>query len=318
MRAALLSQPGKFEIKEISPPSVQQHQIKIKVEGCGICSSSIPLWQGRDWFNYPQEPGSPGHEGWGIVESLGDNIENFKKGDKVAFLSYHAYADYEVVDQANVIKLPQSLNNLPFPGEPLGCAMNIFDRSDISEKDTVAIIGIGFLGALLCQLCKQKGAKVVAISKRQFSLEYATTYGADENIAITTTWEIAGKVKEITRGSFCSRVIEATGKQEALDIAIDIIAEGGKLIVAGYHQDGMRQVDFQKWNWKGIDVINAHERNPEKYKAGIKNAVDAVASGTLKPELLYTHTFNIEEINKGFEIADTRPEGFMKALIINN
>jgi threonine dehydrogenase-like Zn-dependent dehydrogenase len=318
MRAAILSQPKKFELKDLPPPLIQQNQIKIKVEGCGICTSSIPLWQGRDWFNYPQEPGSPGHEGWGTVDCVADNIENFVTGDKVAFLSYHAYADYEVVDQAKVLKLPKSLKDIPFPGEPLGCAMNIFDRSDISEKDTVAIIGIGFLGALLCQLCKQKGAKVVAISKRKFSLDFATTYGADEIISITSPWEIAGKVKEITGGNFCSRVIEATGKQEAIDIATEIIAEGGKLIIAGYHQDGMRQVDFQKWNWKGIDVINAHERDPEKYKAGIRNAIDAVANGILKPELLYSHIFNLEEINKGFELSDTRPDGFMKALIINN
>jgi threonine dehydrogenase-like Zn-dependent dehydrogenase len=318
MRAAILSQPNKFEIKNLPTPLVQPNQVKIKVEGCGICASSIPLWQGREWFNYPQAPGSPGHEGWGIIDSIGDNIDNFKTGDKVAFLSYHAYADFEVVEPQNVIKLPAALNNIPFPGEPLGCAMNIFQRSDITDKDTVAIIGIGFLGALLCQLCKQKGAKVIAISRRHFSLEFAAKYGADEIISLTSTWEIAGKIKEITGGSFCSRVIEATGKQEAIDIATEIVAEGGKLIVAGYHQDGLRQVDFQKWNWKGIDVINAHERDPEKYKSGIKNAVDAVTNNILNPELLYSHTFNLNEINKGFELTDTRPDGFMKALIINN
>ena len=182
----------------------------------------------------------------------------------------------------------------------------------------VAIIGIGFLGALLCQLCKQKVAKVIAISQREFSLSFAAEFGADEIIPITNTWEIAGKIKEITQGNYCSRVIEATGKQEAIDIATEIISEGGKLIIAGYHQDGMRQVDFQKWNWKGIDVINAHERDAKKYISGIKNAVDAVAKGILNPELLYTHKFNIADINKGFEFTATRPEGFMKALIENN
>jgi len=315
MRAAILTKPKTFELRNIPTPQIQQQQIKVKVEGCGICTSSIPLWDGREWFNYPQEPGSPGHEGWGIVESTGEMVNDFKPGDRVAFLSYHAYADYDIINQENVIALPEALNKQPFPGEPLGCAMNIFERSNVSANDTVAIIGIGFLGALLCRLCKKKGAKVIAVSRRNYSLEFAKKYGVDEVIPITNTWEIEGKIQEITGGNMCSRVIEATGKQEAIDIATGIIAEGGKFIIAGYHQEGLRKVDFQKWNWKGIDVINAHERDPKKYISGIKNAVNAVVDGTLNPELLYTHIVSLEDINKGFELTATRPDGFMKALI---
>jgi len=59
-----------------------------------------------------------------------------------------------------------ALDGLPFPGEPLGCAMNIFRRSGIRRGDTVAIIGIGFLGALLVQLAAGAGARVIAISRR--------------------------------------------------------------------------------------------------------------------------------------------------------
>jgi threonine dehydrogenase-like Zn-dependent dehydrogenase len=110
-------------------------------------------------------------------------------------------------------------------------------------------------------------------------------------------------------------VIEATGKQEAIDVATEIVSEGGKLIIAGYHQDGLRQVNMQKWNWKGIDVINAHERNEKKYITGMKKAMDAVANGILDPELLYTDVLPLEKLNKGFEMTATRPDGFMKALI---
>ena len=315
MIAAVLTKPKYIEIQKVSPPQLNENEIKIKVEGCGICASSLPLWEGREWFSYPIEPGSPGHEGWGVVDSVGDKISTVKTGDRVAFLSYHAYAEYDVAGEGSFIKLPETLAGKAFPGEPLGCAVNIFDRSDIAAGDTVAIIGAGFLGVLLCQLAKSRGAKVIAISRRSFSLDYAKRFGADEVIPLTSAWEVSNKIAEITGNAFCNRVIEATGKQEALDVATEVVAEGGKIIIAGYHQDGLRQVNLQKWNWKGIDVINAHERDPRKYLTGMQKAVDAVAAGILTPDDLYTDVLPLAELNRGFELTAARPEGFMKALI---
>jgi threonine dehydrogenase-like Zn-dependent dehydrogenase len=315
MIAAVLSKPQTFTLQQSPIPGIQDNEIKIKVEGCGICASSIPVWEGREWFQYPLEPGSPGHEGWGIVEAAGDKISEINIGDRVAFLSYHAYAEYDIAKEGSFVKLPSQLANIPFPGEPLGCAINIFNRSDISKDDTVAIIGIGFLGALLCQLAKQKGAKVIAVSRRGYSLDFAKKYGADEVIPLTSTWEVANKVGEITSNAFCNRVIEATGKQEGIDVATEVIGEYGKMIIAGYHQDGLRHVNMQKWNWKAIDVINAHERDASKYLTGMQSAVDAVMQGIIDPHLLYTDILPLDAISKGFELTKKRPDGFMKALI---
>jgi threonine dehydrogenase-like Zn-dependent dehydrogenase len=193
--------------------------------------------------------------------------------------------------------------------------MNIFKRAGIRSNQTVAIIGIGFLGALLTNLSKSAGAKVIAISRRKFSLETANEFDADYLIPMDDHWKIIDKVKEITNNNLCERVIEAAGLQWPLDLAADLTAERGKLIVAGYHQDGPRQVNMQMWNWKGIDVINAHERDLQVYRQGIKEAVIAVSSGKLRPEVLYTHQFHLKDINKAFELFETRPDGFIKALI---
>ncbi|QRR00293.1 MDR/zinc-dependent alcohol dehydrogenase-like family protein [Dyadobacter sandarakinus] len=315
MIAAVLTRPGTFEIQERAVPEISTGEIRIKLEGCGICASSLPLWEGREWFNYPVEAGTPGHEGWGIVDLVGEGVTSVKAGDRVAFLSNKAYAEYDVASEDAVVKLPGVLGNMPFPGEPLGCAMNIFERSHIAAGDTVAIIGMGFLGILLCQLAKSRGAKVIAISKRRFSLEYATRYGADEVVPLTETWEVANKVSEITGGAFCDVVIEATGKQQGIDVATEAVAEGGRMVVAGYHQDGLRQVNLQKWNWKGIDVINAHERKAERYLHGMQQAVAAVVDGTLRPQALFSDIMSIDQLEKGFRMTADRPDGFIKALI---
>ncbi len=315
MISAVLTKPLSFALLKTAIPEIKEDEVKIRVEGCGICASSIPVWEGREWFQYPMEPGSPGHEGWGVVEQAGERIHDLQRGDRVAFLSFHAYAEYDVAREGSFVKLPNQLNNKPFPGEPLGCALNIIDRSDISKDDVVAIIGIGFLGALLCQLVKKRGAKVIAISRRDYSLNFAKEYGADEVVPLTSTWEVSNKVAEITGNAFCTRVIEATGKQDGIDIATGIIGEYGKMIIAGYHQDGSRTVNLQQWNWKGIDVINAHERDASKYLAGMKKAVDAIAQGVINPALLYTHSLPLDNLGRGFEMTAARPDGFMKALV---
>ena len=194
--------------------------------------------------------------------------------------------------------------------------MNIFRRSEIAAGQTVAIVGAGFLGVLLTQLAAQAGARVVAISRRPYALHMARRMGAQETIGFADRNAIAGAVGELTNGAFCERVIEAVGMQEALDIAGDIAGERGRLIIAGYHQDGLRHVNMQMWNWRGLDVINAHERDPRIYMQGMREAVEAVAQGRLTPHELITHRFPLERLADALNATRDRPDGFMKAVVV--
>ena len=315
MQAAVFTEPGKIEAQEVAMPKPAEDEILVKLEGCGVCASNIPNYEGRDWFNYPMEAGAPGHEGWGTIVKTGDKVTKFKVGERVAMLSYKAYAAYDVAKEEAAMKLDKELDGKPFPGEPLGCAINIFNRSDIQKGQTVAIVGIGFLGALLTQLCKAKGAKVIGISRREFSLEVARKCGADHTVPLHDHWEIIEEVKKITNEELCDRVIECTGKEWPLNLSGELLKNRGKLIIAGFHQDGMRSVNIQQWNWKGLDVINAHEREQERYMEGMREAAKAVAEGRMNPEPLYTHSFPLDETQKAFEHITQRPDGFLKALI---
>lgn len=315
MKTAVITAPGKIEIKETEVPEPAPDQVRIKLHGCGVCASNGPVWEGRKWFDYPQKPGAPGHEAWGVIDKAGSEDSGFQKGDRVAALSYQAFAQYDIASADAVIKIPEEIDGSIFPGEPLGCAMNIFNRSDIKPGQQVAVIGAGFLGSLLIQLAKNAGARVIALSQRQYSLEMAEKMGADCVIPLRDYHKIIRKVKTCTRNNLCERVIEATGTQTALDLAGDLTAVRGKLVIAGYHQDGLRHVNMQLWNWRGLDVINAHERETASYVNGMHQAVQAVASGILNPEPLYTHQMPLSDLGKAFNLLKKRPEGFMKAVI---
>lgn len=316
MRAAVLSGPRTITMQHVDLPEPGHGQVRVRLEGCGVCASNLGPWSGPEWLTYPGEPGGMGHEGWGVIEAVGDGIDDLAVGDRVAALSYHSYASHDLADADKVVKLPDELADQPFPGEPLGCAFNIFKRADIQTGQTVAIVGIGFLGALLTRLATEAGARVIAISRRAYSLDVAREFGAAEVIPMDDHERIVERVKDLTGGKFCERVIEAVGKQWPLDLATEITGERGKLIVAGYHQDGPRQVNMWLWNWRGIDVINAHERDPAIYVEGIREAVDAVASGRLDPSPLYTHRYRLDELAQALDDTRDRPMGFLKAIVV--
>lgn len=317
MQAAVITAPQQVEMQQKPVPQPGPNEVRIRMEGCGLCCSDLPVWEGREWFSYPAEAGSPGHEGWGVVDAVGENVKTIHCGYRVTGLSYNAYAEYDVAKETEVVELPDSLGDQPFPGEPLGCAMNIFRRSEIKQNTTVAIVGIGWLGSMLVQLAKHAGATVIALSRRNSSLRNANRFGADY------VWEITGRkddeivdlVEDVTEGELCDRVIETAGKQEALTLAAKLTAVRGRLVIAGYHQDGERTVDMQLWNWRGIDVINAHERESTEYIKGMREAIKYISRSILDPFSLVTHTFPPDRIQQAFKLQQQKPEGFTKALI---
>lgn len=315
--SAVIARPMKTSVRRIARAEPDEHQVRVRLQGCGICASNLPVWEGRPWFNYPQEPGAPGHEGWGLIDAIGDGIDDLGVGQRVALVSGHAYAEYDIADRDCVIPLPEELGDEPFPGEPFGCAMNIFERSDVRPEHTVAVVGAGFLGLLLTQLAADRGAHVVVLSHRRFALQFARSMEAEETVVTLDDGGDADRALRVNDGNGFDRVIEVAGTQAALDLASEICADHARLVIAGYHQDGLRQVNMQQWNWRGLDVINAHERTMDRYVSGVEKAIQAALEGRLDPFPLLSHTVSLYSLDRGFQLMRERPDGFVKALLLN-
>ena len=314
-RAAVVAGPGRVEMARQEAVAPGPGEVVVAVEGCGVCGSHLPVWQGRPWFDYPLEPGAPGHEGWGRVEAVGGGSDEVAHGARVAFLSDHAFAEAVVVPADRLVPLPALLDGQAFPGEALGCGFNAAARSGFAPGQTVAVVGAGFLGAVVVWAAAAAGARVIAISRRPFALEVARAMGADETVSLDDPDVVLRTVSDLTDGRLCDVAVEAVGLQAPLDLAGALTAVRGRLVIAGFHQDGPRTVDLQLWNWRGLDVVNAHERDPEVSLSGIRAAVAAVESGGFDPSLLTTHRFPLDRLGAAMDAMVDRPDGFLKAWV---
>lgn len=315
-RALLVTAPRSFELQAHPLTELTSGQVRVEVEGSGVCGSNVPVWEGRPWFSYPLAPGAPGHEAWGRVIDRGPDVpaDAPRVGARVAFLADNAFAEVLDVPSAALVEIPPVVSG-PFPGEAVGCAFNVAARSGFAPGQVVAVVGAGFLGILIGALAAEAGAHVVALSRRESALEFARAFGAKDTVRLTGNGNPVEQVQRLAGGAGCDVVVEAVGAQEPLDLAGHLTAVRGRLVIAGFHQESPRSVDLQLWNWRGIDVINAHERDDAVRLGGIRAAVEAIAAGRLDPSPLYTHSRPLERAGEALDLLLERPEGFLKALV---
>src|SRR3954463_465848 len=109
MRAAVLEKPGVIRIDEVTLPEFGAHDVRIRLEGCGVCASNLEPWAGQEWMTYPGEAGGLGHEGWGVIDAVGERVNGLAPGDRVAALCYRSFADYDFARAEMVARLPDAL-----------------------------------------------------------------------------------------------------------------------------------------------------------------------------------------------------------------
>jgi D-arabinose 1-dehydrogenase-like Zn-dependent alcohol dehydrogenase len=212
MKAAQISKPGgDWELVEREIPEPGAGQVRVKVEACGICHSEFVVKEGL-WPGL-QYPRVPGHEVAGRIDAVGDNVVEWKKGQRVG-VGWHGghcfvceqcrrvdfamcvnrkvtgidfdggYAEYMIAPAAALAAIPDEL-----PAEEVGpfmCAgvtvYNALRHSGARGGDVVAVLGIGGLGHLGVQYSRQMGFKTIAIGRGKDKAALAKKLGAHHYI----------------------------------------------------------------------------------------------------------------------------------------
>lgn len=305
MRALNLTAPRSARLVDVADPQPRPGEVLITVDACGVCGSDLNAWRGVPGIEYPLPAGAPGHEVRGTVSQLGPGVQTLTPGDRVTGLAWNGLAESVVARADDLVRLPPGLGDIL--GEPLACAMNVVRRARVEPTARVAVVGFGYLAALCVQLFPDTVQHWIAVSQRAESRHLARRLGASEAFDFDSVPGNAWETFDV--------VIEAAGVQRALDYASWLVAFNGRLVVAGYHADGPRTVNLQTWNWKGIDVINAHERRPAVLVDALQAAVRLADERDLHLDDLHTHRLSLDEAVDAFRLAEERPTGFVKALI---
>lgn len=266
MKAMVLEEPKKFVYKDVPVPSINSDEVLIKVKYCGICGSDWGSYNGMYEEEVACLPLITGHEFWGIIEETGENIKDFKPGDRVAVdicltcgtcyycrrgenllcssfkqIGIHidgAYAEYVKAPARNCYILPDEIDDHSATFiEPLTACINASRKMNCELGSSVAVIGAG-LGTIHALLAKYRGAApVFVIDSQPKRLEMAKKMSADMVIDITKTPDAVAEIMRLTNGVGVDYVIEAVGNSKTYEQAFDMIRRGGKLELFGICSD---------------------------------------------------------------------------------
>ncbi|HLT48224.1 MAG TPA: zinc-binding dehydrogenase [Rubricoccaceae bacterium] len=315
MQAAILEAPGRFAVGDHPLPEPGPGEVRVRTAVCGMCTSELDMFEGvNPALSYPR---FLGHEPAGVVDAVGEGVEGLREGDRVVLYAEGAgYAEYVVVPAAWVVKLGP---DVPFEhalGEPIACSVNGVRKVDPEIGDSVALVGCGFMGLVMLQVFKARGAGLlIAVDRRESMLDLARRLGATHTFGPD---EAVREVKRLTDGRGVDVGVEAAGVQATLDLTSQLVRMEGALEVFGFHQGAPREVDWGYWNWMAFRVVNGHTRSAAVYVEGIRIGMGMLERGQLDMRPLVTHRFALADINRGFETASAKAEGFVKGVITFN
>ncbi len=299
------------EVPDLEPGA---GQVLVRVKYTGLCMS--------DWHPWAEAKGGEfmGHEPLGTVVALGEGVTKFKVGDKVTGLcDTPSYAEYCLCRESLIVPVPEGLCDEDAVAEPLSCIVSVASKLHLEKAgDTFALVGAGYMGLGLLTLMRAQGAgHIIVVDPRKEARENAARFGADE-IYTPDTLPEKYRVTDWDEGMFergLPLVAEFSGTQSGLRLAGDMTGIHGTLGVAGWHQGGDRTVDFRLWGWKGITVINTHERRQLFQAACCKNALDMILRGQWNFKGVCNNIYGLDEFDRANTEMESKPKGFIKALV---
>ena len=325
MKAMLSTQPGSpdsLALTEQEDKSPGAGEVAIRIHAAGVNFPDLLIIADMYQFK-PERPFAPGGEVSGVVESVGEGVDNLKEGDRVlAMMLNGGYATRAVVPANTAIKIP---DNMPFD-EAAGFLLTygttrhgLAQRGDLKEGETLFILGAtGGVGSAAIELGKAMGAKVVAGVSSEEKAKIAKEFGADETLVYPK-----GELDRDAQKAFSAAIKEACGG-EGPDVIYDPVGGDyaepafrsinwkGRYLVIGFPA-GIPKIPLNLPLLKGADLVGvfwgAHTgREPEAHKENLKALFQLYSEGKIRPRI--SQTYKLEDAGKALQaLADRTATG---------
>ena len=303
--------PGRWEIADEAVPRLGPNEVLVEVHACGVCTYDLHVIRSSEAY-----PLRLGHEPSGLVAEVGSQVTGVAVGARVTGRLYPSFAEYVLAQPEDLVILPDSIPFHDGLGEPLAVLVEAERRTKVELGDKVAVVGLGFMGLAFTRLLRLRGASlIVGIDPRADAQEAALASGADQVFtpdALPDQYRLTRFEDWQTQRGF-DVVVEASGSQAGLTLAGELVRAHGTLSILGSHESRVVQVGM--WNWKAIDVVNAHVRNHDRLMSSMEVGIGLLATGRLSLQPLITHRYPLEQISTAFSDLAEKPRGFIKAVI---
>jgi L-iditol 2-dehydrogenase len=305
MMAAVLYGKEHLQVEPVAVPTIGSGDILVKVKVALTCGTDVKVFRRGYHARMIVPPAVFGHELAGDVVAIGDDVTNFAVGQRVVaansapcgdcffcnkglenlcedlLFNNGAYAQYIRIParivQHNTYLIPDKVGYQDAAlVEPLACVVRGFEETAPCAGDTVAIVGLGPIGLMFAKLAKLRGCRVIAVGRRLTQLDRAAALGADELIVAAEHSDPVKSIREMTHGRGVDIAIEAVGKPQTWQWAVNMVRRGGTVnFFGGCPNESKVNLDTALLHYSEITCKASFHHTP----AYIRKALELVCAG---------------------------------------
>jgi len=321
-----------IKIQDVPKPEISSDEVLVEMKACGVCGSDL-----MEWYLRTRAPLVLGHEPAGVVVEAGENVKDFKVGDRV-FAHHHVadltcyyckHGDYTLCSQfaqthlepggfAEYFKVPApnlQLDTLKLPDslsfeeatliEPVGCCIRAQNKAGVQKGDIVAVVGAGPSGIIHAMLAKITGAGQVLVADLvEYRLKIARRLGADATVNGQNEDSVE-RVKQATENRGADIVIVTAPSAGAVEDSVQMVRKGGRILLfAPTQPDQYARMSPHRLFFSEITVVPSYSVSHIE----TRKALQLISSGVFKAKELITHRFSLSQTQEAFQTAATSKE----------
>jgi D-arabinose 1-dehydrogenase-like Zn-dependent alcohol dehydrogenase len=328
VKAAVLNQiKVPLIIENVPMPDAGPYDVLVKTRACGICGTDVHIWDG--WGYTPDLPFVMGHEPSGVVAEIGNKVTRFAIGDRVITNNFYfcgscfycrtnretqcenldgilgvlkhwgAYGEYFVIPERQLFHLPDKITFTEGSviADAVVTAVHAVERGRVAAGEVVVVIGVGGCGSSVVQISQFFGATVLGLDISDAKVEHIQKIGGIQALNIKKS-----DPKEFVfdhsdgKGAVC--VIDTVGSEESLQMSMNILRRGSRLVILGYTQQRY-PLDPRQMAVNEIEIIGTRSGG----RQCTVNAIQFVANDRWKS--IVTNQFPIENVNDALKMMKT-------------
>lgn len=341
MRAAVLVEPGRVEVREVAGPRCGPRDVIVAPRAVGICGSDMHLYRhGRIGTSVVERPLVLGHEPAGEVVEVGAEVEGLKVCDRVIVepgISCGAcywcqHGDYNLCPEVRFLGIPPSdgamseLVGVParyahrMPGtmswaegamiEPFAVGLEAVKRAGVRTGESVVVLGAGPIGLMILQAARIAGAtSLIAVDVAERPLAMARQLGATAALD-GREGDLPERVRELTEGRGADHAIEAVGAAATVQSALDVVRRGGTVTLVGIAGAPGIPLDTIKIVRTGLTV-----RSSFRYAHVHPGAIALAAEGRVNLKTLVTRSYAFAGVGEAFREVEARKTEIVKGVV---